>query len=566
MKKLAIIFLLAAVAAEAQDLSTEVVVDRTVAVDLPKAMPMGDVNAELVLPHGAGGRLQSVDYTVTGEYAPMVLQSRPLVFTGIAEPSKYRGYAWLGYFPAYNLGGGAGYRLLDSKSDCLGVAAAFDGASWHGPKWKDVKPTQRYNTIDLLADYRHSFNNGAVVYGNVLYGHDGLKLPFGNMSSDKDSPQSFDRFAVEGGVSRQGSVSYSGNIFYRSFNVGKDVYIESQPGGVPTDGMHPGASDKHFGVKGHVGAEFGETSEIRMAVDAQYLDSKGYEMYVDRFEAVKRGEWLVDLNPTFSFRAGALGVRLGIHVDMSTPHSEFKLRVAPDAGLVWHVGKRVEVYADFNGGQRFNTLYDQYNYSVFAPGVGIYGTSWTKIDAVGGLRLGSFGGFSADLHAGYSDTDDAVMTGITSSNMFRTGLLTIPGGVSGWRFGGKLVYRYGDKVSVSAGGDVYSHDLYKGYYLVRDNARATFDAEVAVKVNEAINVAASYSLRAGRYAYFVYPTMTYKYGLGNMSDLGLRCNYRLNEQMSVFVRADNLLCRRYLVLPGVQSRRLHGLVGVSYVF
>ena len=44
MKKLAIIFLLAAVAAEAQDLSTEVVVDRTVAVDLPKAMPMGDTD------------------------------------------------------------------------------------------------------------------------------------------------------------------------------------------------------------------------------------------------------------------------------------------------------------------------------------------------------------------------------------------------------------------------------------------------------------------------------------------------------------------------------------------
>ncbi|MDE6158321.1 MAG: hypothetical protein K2F78_09300, partial [Muribaculaceae bacterium] len=57
-----------------------------------------------------------------------------------------------------------------------------------------------------------------------------------------------------------------------------------------------------------------------------------------------------------------------------------------------------------------------------------------------------------------------------------------------------------------------------------------------------------------------------KYGMGNISDLSAGGNYRLTDAISVFAKVENILCRRTLILPGVQSRRMHGLVGASLLF
>jgi len=557
MKKILLIPFLFPLCAAAQGLSTEVVVDRTVVVELPSVSPLAGVGPALSLPERNDGRLLSTDYTETVNYQPWMSLGDPKAYTGIALPPQYRGYAWLGYFPAYNLGAGAGYKVLNSDTDRLDVAAMFTGASWHGPHFRDMSTSQRFNTINLLANYSHTFNSGAKAYAKILYGHDGLRLPWFKGLSDDAAPQAFDRFDVVGGIRRAGDINYSAEVYYRSFSVNDETFI-----GLANVA---GASDKLLSINGHIGAKISDSSNIRFGVDAQHLSSKGYQLSFAP-DRIDRGQWIVDLNPVFRFVAGNFDVRLGVHVDFSNPEHGSKFHIAPDAGFVWHAGEKCSIYADFTGGQKFVTQGDAYNYSVFAPGSTAYAPLWTKVDGQAGFRIGSFNGFSADFHAGYSDSDNALVAGVMDWDGTNKTPSLISCDISGWRFGAKFEYDYSGLVKASLGGDVYSHNNYKGYYRVHDNARFTLGADVSVRISEQLSAGASYKLRACRHAYYATPIDDSRINLGNVSDLGLSCNLKLDEQLSIFMRVDNLLCKRYQILPGIQSQRLHGLFGATFSF
>ena len=48
--------------------------------------------------------------------------------------------------------------------------------------------------------------------------------------------------------------------------------------------------------------------------------------------------------------------------------------------------------------------------------------------------------------------------------------------------------------------------------------------------------------------------------------LDITANYAFSERFNAFVSLRNLLNNRCLSTPEVESRPLHGLVGVSYLF
>lgn len=557
MKKILVIPFLFPLCASAQGLSTEVVVDRTVAVELPSVSPLAGVGPSFKLPVRNDRRLQATDYTETANYKPWLSIGDPSAYTGIAVPPDYRGYAWLGYFPIYNLGIGAGYKVLNSDIDRLDVAAMFTGASWHGPHFLDKSTSQSFNTINLQADYSHTFSSGAKAYAMINYGHDGLRLPWFKALSEDAAPQAFDRFNIAGGIKRDGNINYSAEVYFRSFAVNDETYSGLT--------AFAGASDKLLSINGHIGAQLGERSDLRFGVNAQHLSNKGF-ILSGMPRHVDRGEWLVDLNPVFRFSVASVDFRLGAHVDFSNPEEGSKFNFAPDAGILWHAGDKCSIYADFTGGKQFVSQRDAYNYSVFAPGCVAFESLWTKIDALAGFRIGSFDGFSADFHAGYSDSDNALVAGVVNWDGLNSTPSLISADISGWRVGTMLTYDYSDIVKASLGGDVYSHSNNRGYYRLHDNVRFTLSADVSVKVSEQLSAYASYRLRACRHAYYATPVGQSRYQLGNVSDLGIGFNVKVDEQLGVFMRVDNLLCKRYQILPGIQSQRLHGLVGASFNF
>ena len=54
--------------------------------------------------------------------------------------------------------------------------------------------------------------------------------------------------------------------------------------------------------------------------------------------------------------------------------------------------------------------------------------------------------------------------------------------------------------------------------------------------------------------------------LGCVSDLGAGATYGITPAIDVFARVDNILGRRHMLLPGIESRGLHGLAGVQLKF
>lgn len=568
MKKLLIISaILLPLCAWAQDLSTEVVVDRTVAVELPEASPIPGVGPALAMPQRADHGLSVSDYTMTTDFTPSATDAVKWVYTGVPVPPATRGYAWLGYFPAYNLGAGVGYKVLNSDTDRLDVSAGFEGASWHGIGSGDTKPSQRYNTVALRGNYRHVFKSGLVLSAKAAYSHDGLRVPYFSPVEDADAPQSLNHGAFEAGIRRDGTTNYSAKASFRFFSVGDDIYAGALDSPVPGASALPGASDKLFNFDGHIGTKTGDNSSIRLGVNFGYLNTEGQQITDGTPKTIHPDLYKVGLNPAFDISLGEVDVRLGIHTDLCKYIDKTRLHVSPDVAVVWHAAKWGEIYVAAGGGQKFNTLGDLYDYSVFAPGFSTFAPMWTKVDGVAGIRVGSFGGFSADIHAGYAASNDVPVVGLISWGPVRRVAPTfVARNITGWHAGAKFTYKYSDILTAYVEGEVYTHGRNKGYMALRDNARATLGAGVEVKPIDRFSVSASYKLRACRFAYIETPDFSKTVNLRNVSDLGLGATYRFDDKLAFFLRAENLLCRRYLILPGIQSRRLHGLVGASYSF
>ena len=564
MKKILFLSIFLPLCGFAQDLSTEVVVDRTVVVDLPEASPLPGVGPALSLPQRDSHNLQLSDYTLAADFAPGVVRTATPPFTGIAVPPAYRGFAWLGYFPTYNLGAGVGYKVLDSAADRLNVAAGFEGASWHGLGNSETKPSQRYNSFDILADYSHIFKSGLKLYAKADYGHDALSVPYFSTIVG-DAPQSYDHAAFEAGVAREGNISYEARAFYRLFIVNDKVFTWSPYASVSGSLAYPGARESHFGVDGSLSVRMRSTSVFRLGIEVEGFNTRGFfPRYSDIGERDVHA-WNIGLDPSFRFSAGNFDVRLGLQVDFSEHTDGFEFRIAPDCGVVWHAAGWAEVYAEATGGQRYNSLYDIYNYSVFAPGSSVYETMSTRIDFLAGIRLGSFGGFSADIHGGYADTEDVPMPGVFVYSDGRAVSCFAGRHVYGWRAGASFSYSYADIVKARVDADLYPHGEGRGYWQNIDNARAAINAQVTVKATDRLSVGLAYKLRSRRAAYYGYDNTTL-YDLGNIYDLGVNATYRFSDRLSFFGRFDNLLAHRYLIMPGIQSQRVHGLVGATYMF
>ncbi|MDE6134919.1 MAG: hypothetical protein K2F79_05035, partial [Muribaculaceae bacterium] len=119
----------AAFTAQAQDLSTEITVDRTIRPQEHTAAPLQSVKPQFIRPSAPKTDIRPTEYTLLTPYKPTAGTAGDYSYNGLSLPADFRGYVRAGYFPAYNLGFDMGYRILDGKTDRLGVAASFEGQS-----------------------------------------------------------------------------------------------------------------------------------------------------------------------------------------------------------------------------------------------------------------------------------------------------------------------------------------------------------------------------------------------------------------------------------------------------
>jgi len=544
--------------ATAQELSTEVIVDRSIDTALPAAtMPPGIV-PESPWNDAAPELPRRSEYSLWAEFTPITGKSGGTDFTGLAAPDTLPGYISLGYFPAYNLRLQAGYSHAFSARTRLSCALMFEGLNYNSHADKS-RETVRDNTFGVVLRGTHRHRSNAVTSFHLNYLHAALKNP-----SYIGVSQSQAITNLMAGVSTErqsNTLYYKAAVTFRHTGLDKDIIVPNI-NATGTRELKP-TSENILRFDGRLAYTIGHTCSMSLNADATMLDNEGYLLDSEQFaQRQKKTRAIIGIRPNFDIRYHGIDIRLGLRIDWSLNTPSSSLHIAPDANVRWRIMPKLSLYGNVNGGQRFYSLYDHMQVSVFAPGYQVFTPIFSPITTRVGLRAGSFGKFSADIHASYSSTDDIPMPVLSS----RAGTSFMPVDLSGWSAGIKLQYT-SDFAEASIAAEAYQHSYNKGSAACPDRAKYVLDSKLTIHPHAKFEATLNHELRTGRHYYFLSPvSAASSRSMGNVSDLCLMLNYRCNNVLSVFCRIDNMLCRRPYILPHLTSAGMRGLIGATLQF
>lgn len=540
LKSIASLLLISAAGASAQDLSTEVVVDRTFETALPEASPLSNIGPQLLPAPDRRLSLRSAEYGMVSDFKPLVDTSRPPLYTGFPAPDKSKGYVWLGYFPVYNLGVAAGYRFLDKENTKAGAAFNFNGLSYKN-RFTDSNVGDNGGRFALYAN--HSFSNGFRLLFDGNYSFDALKNP--STAPDYDSQTIHNAYVGLRFARIRTDQSLDFGLDYRHFSLAKD--LSSVVNG-PSENLMRFKADGMFAV-----------AEGIMAGGLFNLDVLGsYDNLT-----------LLGLTPKVSFKGDNYVLDAGLPMNLSFINSGCKFHIAPDVRALWRFDPRASVYASVTGGRRMSTLYNLYRYSPFAPGRRTFAPTSGYLDVRAGVRVGDFEGIRADVFAGYALVNDTPMpiaspTGSYDSMIFATT------DIRGWFGGIEVKYSWSTLVDASARFVFGPESMCSTDGAYFDRAKTELRIKADVCPFDDWRFGASYKLRTGR-RYGVYgfgdsAVDNVEYNMGTVSDFGLSAKWRYSDCLSFFLNVDNIFNRRPLLLPGLSDRGIHGLLGADFRF
>lgn len=587
MKRLINIFLLTgALAATAQDLSTEITVDRTIVPAERAASRLTSVHPQILSQPVAATRIDMAEYDGPGSVTRSARVLAPAAWADTFALSPYRGYVAGGYFPAYNLALSAGYRILQSADTRLGVWLQFDGLSYKGAPDReepDSKMRFKNNTAAAGVDFDHRFGRTGVLTAGASYSYGNIVAPSYECVGNHDISMA-DAHATWYG--RAGSVGYHAGARLRTFGVHEYCAGDYELGWVPfppVTTVYKKGTEVNYEFAAGVAARLGRnTSGQRIGIelkadmlsrpDATAISiNESYAYGIFRhFEAAPGGTLgVISATPYYTLGQSGRGLnlRLGARVDISTGGSGKKFHIAP-AAMASYSLDGFSVYARAGGGEVLNTQRSLYDITPFFP-VGMQQQrSHVPLTLDGGVCIGPFAGIGVEIFGGWARANDWLMPAMAGMNLSPTGTpLFLPVDIKGAHAGVRASYDYRSIVHVNASVEFAPQKEHSGYYLWRDRAKMAVKAEAAVRPVARLELKASYELRTDRAAYGYYDTGdAQRHALGNSSLLGFGATYSITPALDVFARGENLLACKYLVMPGVPAQGVHGLLGASFRF
>jgi hypothetical protein len=567
--------------AAAEDLKTEIKVDRTVVPAERAATRLSTVSPGLLSPTIKSKPLSLTEYSEASQLTTSIGHLDPAAYPAISALSQQRGYAAIGYFPAFNLGASAGYRFIDTDRTRLGAWLQYDGNSY-----KDDKDTRLKNntfTVGVDANQKVGENSQLEVCAN--YTHAAVSGPQFISGDDKTTQHMNFGDVTAKWWSRLGDVGYHVDATFGGFGFTQPYYSPDFTGGTLSKYQPAKAKDLTYTVNaGLVGRTSRETwlglelsgdferrssgDVITMPGDA--ADAAGLYVFSNPIAASTLG--IISVNPQFGFHFEQVTARFGADVDFATGGTGKKVHVAPNVLVDWNPASQLAIYAHVKGGQQLNTLRDLYDYTPFMPSAWVYDRSNVPVDAQLGINVGPFYGASLELRGGYSiardwmmpfyaawaKNGDALLSGVTAFNATD---------IQGWRVGATVSYAFRNLVKLHASFDAAPQRADRGYYMWRDRAKYVVGAGAEITPIEKLTVNIDYEYRAHRAcSYYTYGNAIDLADLGKANNFSLGAAYKINNTFSVFARGENLFNNKYYILYNVSSQGTKGLIGVTAKF
>lgn len=557
----------------AKDLKTEITVDRTIVPVEREASRPTSLTPQALTFSSKLRQLSLTDYTTPAELTRTAPALSPAAYADTFAISPYRGYASLGYFPAFNLGTSAGYRLIDKTKTRLGAWLQYDGYSYKATGEQKGSGSYKNNTFTLGAHLDQLVGSKSSLGASVAYTFAGTGTPeFDNYLTKSQGANMFD--VDLSWWSRKDNIAYHVNADYSYFGFTKDArYFTEYLFDAPHYSYEPpyhGESTYKAACENHIIINSGIAF-----LGSSNVPTGGIEFKADVLDGNKT-LGIISFLPYYSFESGNVHGRLGAKLDISAGGRGKKLHIAPSVMLDWNPASQVAVYANIEGGEHQNTLRSLYEYCPFMESAWYYQRSNIPVSFDLGLNVGPFKGFSAKLFGGYAIANHWLMPtevmmidyiSMIYSNKYHDYNL------KGFHAGVGLSYQYRSLGKISVTAETASHGENKGYYLWRDRAKYVVNADIECNPMAKLKIDLGLEWRTGRRAYFIeqfdYLTTACPAKvicLGAMSNFHVGASYSLTDAFTIFARGENLLNQRCYLAPDIQAQGLKGLIGVNYKF
>lgn len=576
-----------AMLATAQDIHTEVDVDYS---ETPQLREINKLNfpATLNLPAEKTTRMPYSTANVRIGVPRAITTLEPVAYGDTIYTTPYRGYAALGFMPTFNAALSAGYKILDTDRTRLNAWMQYDGTTYKGdmmsilPTEKGAEATVRNHTLSLGATLhqavaRQSFIDAGVDY---TYAHYNAPTYFTTYNQGIHRFNASVLWTQKHGVFMFGAGAEYGRFAYVN-DAGYDIsgYMGSH---IPLKPMR----ENHFQFTGVFSGEFLGASNAGVNLLLSHNSYEpNFEMkpLFDEVITTPTGQHrltTLSLNPYYRFDMNQIKLDLGAQIDL-TFNSGKVFHIAPKIEAVWSPSDIVRLYVKATGGTWANTLGTMYEITPYAMPYQSMRNSHIPLEAEVGVRVGSYKGFYAEIMASYAIANDWVMPQMESL----VGAPIVPSGgynmiaefatedIKGYKLRGSVGYNWKNIVEVKTSIDFAPQDFDKGYYQWRDRAKTVVEAQLCVRPIKPLDIEVGWEYRGSRAINSItteissYPTpkKTLR-SLGSVNNLTVGALYRINSQWSAFLKGENLLNHHSLMIGGMPSQGITGLIGVTYKF
>ncbi len=303
-----------------------------------------------------------------------------------------------------------------------------------------------------------------------------------------------------------------------------------------------------------VGTELGYALDSHSSID---LDADFHTLSYS-IDGLK-GETSLHVVPHYNYRNEAFDVKAGLFVETTG-------KIAPDVHVTYHVSPQADIFVEASGGEVHNTLS---HLSLMTPYWAL-GTGTDKIEsqfdilrAKAGLRITPMAGLSATLYAGYdiSEHRAELIEPLTSFSLAYPQVVF----ADGKRLYGNLDVRYDYK-------DIFGLDLHNQFNSWTSDDHSITGRHLlwrpVIDLDWSANLQIIDGLRAGVDARFqTFKGDKHRYERPNTLALGASLSYTLtNMPLSIYLRGDNLIGKKYDQYYMYRAQGAHALLGVAYTF
>ena len=610
MKKIYVSILLAAFAlcgAYAQDntkLNKEITLEKDIAPLEKKAVKKNELPK--VKQHTAKGQKSALGYsdlTTPIEVPTTIPTLLPYGYRTAHNFSDQRGYLDIGAGTQANFRVDFGYRIIDEESEKLGLWFNHN-STWNGKNSSKVvdvdenRNKQKYNDNVLAVDYSRAIGTGTLTLGakahidnyNFYGGWNSVDFiggPSLNSAYDWDKEkQTFVDFNINAGWKSRFNLLDKPLLYNVGLQYGHAAYDK------PFNKDYKHGAHDNWGILNLGGSyNINELTTAGLAIKGEYLRRGAKAIAnseLDLFDEVG----MITLSPTYTIHGDMYKLQLGVNAHLSFSDGAV-FRLSPNVRFNLALVDGFTFYANALGGKllgyRVPTHYANHRYDY--PFL-MYGSIYTPLDAEAGFKIGPFQGLSGKLSVGYAIVKK--QPGICYYDLNPTDYPSLPlatGMMStytvidgrGYWVGAELNYKYRSLIEANASIKFAPHDdefyatdkHYNNYKFDVDRASTVGDFDIKVHPWRPLTFDVGLEYRGGRMALFNYyissPDYTNKimYEFVDMDDvinLHAGANYRLNNNVALWLQAHNLLNRRYDILYGQGAQRIGCMVGASFTF